>query len=339
MSSPSRKNRDEDRAQVLADASAWLARLHGPNRTAEVEEGFHAWLRESERHAAAFEHMTDMWDKAVRLRRRPMEKVTRWEVPGFRVRLSRAALAMAAVAFLAVSATVYHLSGGAVTTGVGEQRVLTLEDGSHVYLNTTSRAVVRYSETQRRIELDRGEALFQVAPQPNRPFVVVAGDRRITALGTSFIVRRGPDDLAVTLVEGRIAVSSGSEPEPRGEASGGGHPVGIALQPGQRLTYRSERAPRLDRPALDKLTAWRRGQVALDGQLLVEAAAEMNRYSHIPLRVKTARSGSIRVSGIFRAGDSENFARAVSKAYGLEMVSEPELITLTDASVTDSIPP
>lgn len=318
---------------LRAEAGAWLARLHGPNRTAQVEEGFRAWMNESPAHAAAFEHMTDTWEKAARLRRRPIEHVASWELPGFRLSFSRAAIAAAVIAVLAISGTLFYLQSDAIATAVGEQRILALEDGSRVYLNTDTRATVHFDKATRRVELDRGEALFEVAKHPDRPFIVVAGDRQIKALGTSFIVRREEENLAVTLVEGKVAVLS-SPPPQAGEGRVG--VSSITLSPGQRLTLNASRSPRLDRPALDKMTAWQRGQVALDNSPLLEAVAEMNRYSRKQLIVESPRAANIRISGIFRSGDSENFAQAVSKNYGLEVVKESSRIVLMDLPVTGS---
>src|SRR5690606_20728867 len=95
---------------------------------------------------------------------------------------------------------------GAYATRPGEQKVATLKDGSRIALNTDTRLDVRFDAGRRRIRLDRGEAMFEVAHDADRPFVVVAGDTRVQALGTVFIVRRTGDDVVVTLVKGRVAV-------------------------------------------------------------------------------------------------------------------------------------
>src|ERR1700730_8306871 len=113
-----------------------------------------------------------------------------------------------AVAGLAVLGTIFYLHSDAVVTAVGEQRTLTLEDGTRVYLNTNSRAIVHYDKKLRQVNLEKGEALFEVAKRPDWPFVVTAGDRQVTALGTAFIVRRGGKDFAVTLLEGKGTASS-----------------------------------------------------------------------------------------------------------------------------------
>ena len=163
--------------------------------------------------------------------------------------------------------------------------MLTLNDGTRVYLNTATRIVIHYDRFTRRVELETGEALFDVAKATDRPFIVSAGDRQVTALGTSFLVRRDDQRLAVTLVEGRVRVNQK-----------------FTLTPGERLTLTPGGAARLGEPPLDKATAWRRGQVVLDDTPLAVAVAEMNRYSPIQLEIEQPEAGSLLISGLFQAG-------------------------------------
>lgn len=310
-------------ATARAEAAAWLARLHGPNRTPEVEAGFRQWMADDPERAAAFEYLTDTWEKSARLRRRPIEQVASWERVGFRMRFSRAAFVTAVVAALAVIGTLFYLRNDAVTTGIGEQRTLTLEDGSRVYLNTATRAVVHYDERVRRVELERGEALFEVARRSDRPFIVTAGDRQIRALGTAFVVRRDEQVLAVILVEGKVTVAPlqiDNTPTPLQETR--------VLTPGERLTFTSGGSPRLDRPPIERMTAWKRGQVVLDSTPLADAVAEMNRYSTVRLVIEDPRAATIRISGVFRAGDSVDFAQAVARTYRLKVVDRRREIVL-----------
>ena len=135
-----------------------------------------------------------------------MEQVASWEGPGFRISFPRAALAAAATVVLAVLATIFYLHTDAVTTGVGELRTLTLDDGSRVHLNTDTRVRVDYDKQTRHVSLERGEALFEVAKQPDWPFVVTAGGREIKAFGTEFVVRRDRKRLSVMLMEGKVKI-------------------------------------------------------------------------------------------------------------------------------------
>jgi transmembrane sensor len=206
MSSPQTTNKNPVAPERLAEAGVWIARLHGGNRTRAIELGLKRWLREDPENTRAFEIATEVWDDAENLRqfvalrpkwsRRPRSSMA----PIF------AAAAMASVLLL-LGAVLWFQNLGVITTGVGEQRQLVLEDGTRVYLNTDTQLVVKYTEETRRVELRRGEALFNVAKRAAWPFVVVAGDRQVRALGTSFVVRKEDRQLAVMLVEGQVVVS------------------------------------------------------------------------------------------------------------------------------------
>ena len=94
----------------------------------------------------------------------------------------------------------------------------------------------------------------------------------------------------------------------------------IVLSPGQRLTFVARELPKLDRPVLEKVTAWQRGQVILDHTPLNDAVAEMNRYSDVQLKIEEPETERAQVTGIFRIGDSESFAQAVAETYRLKVV-------------------
>jgi transmembrane sensor len=206
-----------------------------------------------------------------------------------------------------------------ITTAVGEQRSLTLTDGTRIYLNTDTRLFVHETERQRRVQLESGEALFDVAQDPQRPFVVTAGNREIMALGTSFVIRRDPRQLVVTLMEGKVAVTADGARTQAGAT---------VMTPGQRITFTERAVPRLDAPTLETVTAWRRGEVVLDRTRLQDAVSEMNRYSAVKLRIDDPRVENILVSGIFRAGDSARFARAVAETYHLSVEEERQVIVI-----------
>ena len=323
-------------AAVRAEAAAWVARLHGPNRTPHVEAGLRRWLADDPEHAAAFELLTDTWEKSARLRRRPLEQVASWEGPGFRISFPRAALAAAATVVLAVLATIFYLHTDAVTTGVGELRTLTLDDGSRVHLNTDTRVRVDYDKQTRHVSLERGEALFEVAKRPDWPFIVTAGGREIKALGTEFVVRRDGKRLSVMLMEGQVTVTHGTEGQsnrspPEAET--------FTLIPGDRVTFVGSATPTLDRPAPERITAWLRGEVALDNTSLADAVAEMNRYSHQRIVADDPALAAIRVSGIFRAGDLANFAQAVARMHHIKVLNQQdEIVLMTGETARNGTP-
>lgn len=322
MSAEQSKHRKPS-AAARAEAAAWVARLHGPNRTGDVEAGLRRWLADDPEHPAALELLTDIWERSTRLRRRPIEHVARWQLVGFRLSFSRAVFATLAVAVLAITGTAYWLHSDVTATGIGELRTLTLEDGTRVHMNANTRIIVRYGKALRQVQLVGGEALFEVTHNSKWPFVVTVDGHRIRDLGTEFDVLSERNKLAVTLVEGKVTVSSttggGGIPSPLPAFPGPPAAVsrqGITLSPGERLTFSADQMPQIDRPSLDLVTAWERGQVVLDDTPLTEAVAEMNRYSSRRIVISPAMR-SIRVSGVFEIGDSASFAAALARTYHL----------------------
>jgi transmembrane sensor len=264
-----------------------------------------------------------MWDLAEGLPRRPLPLPQRWKREGFRVGMRRAMTAAAVVTALAIGAAFWFLEEAGISTAVGEQRMLILSDSTRIYLNTDTQIVERYSRRQRTVELRRGEAWFEVAPRSGWPFVVTADDTQIRALGTAFVVRREQGRLSVTLMEGSVSLGSARGEDAVAAAS--------LLNPGERITYEARRTPRVDRPELQAVTAWRRGRVELNDAPLREAVAEINRYSDLKIRVEQPESDAIIVRGAFRAGDTVSFAHSVATTCGLLVVQREHELLLAGA--------
>ncbi len=203
-------------------------------------------------------------------------------------------------------------------TARGEVREIQLPDGSELTLDGDSALMGRFGADARDIQLQRGRALFTVAPDKARPFAVTAAGRRVVAVGTRFDVNLLADGLSVTLLEGRVNVESvDSSTTP------------IALMPGQQFI---ERRGIIDIRTLEAAgegaTAWREGFIRFDDQPLSEAVAIMNRYSIAQIAIPDPKIGALRISGQFRAGESQRFAEALADVHGLRMVSQGERIEL-----------
>jgi transmembrane sensor len=305
-----RQNNSAMSEQVRVEAATWIARLRDEHGGSHVNAAFQEWLGESAENQRAFQRMTQVWEQAGNIRMRAQTAAS--AALRRRSRFSPWAAAAAAALVLVVIASLYWRDN-AFTTAVGQQRVRVLRDGTRVVLNTDTRIEVNYDEDARRVRLVRGEARFDVSKRPTWPFLVSAGDQEVRALGTSFIVRRdGDQDLSVTLVEGRISIAPISE---NGEAP---REIPQVLVPGQRLIISRYQAPAVDRPELSRLTAWERGRVEFDATPLQDAAAEMNRYTTTRLVVSNTEVARLRIGGVFRAGDSDEFVKIVTSALGLK---------------------
>jgi transmembrane sensor len=312
--------------RIRKQAALWVTDLHDRDRNSALEEKVRRWIAKDPRHAAAFESATEAWQRSG-------------DLPGYlpeRTRPGVSAKALAGMAILCVAfiSAVYFLRDGTLVTGPGEQRKVDLSDGTQVSLNANSRVIVQYDDRVRRLTLARGEVLFNVVKHEPRPFVVIIGDQKIIAMGTSFMVRRedptGPA-FAVTLVEGRVAIEPISWPDVLPSAPVTGLKL---LNPGERLRF-DDATEKRDAPSIERLTAWQRGQLIFDDTSLSEAAAEFNRYGSNKIAIDGAVLGRLRVGGVFRIGDPSSFAHAMANAYHLRVINGGNTIILTEKH-TDS---
>jgi transmembrane sensor len=302
---------------TLAEAAAWLARLQGEGRTPATEAAFKDWVAEPD-HARAFARATETWEVIA-----GAALAGRRATPARPRRAPALAAAALVLIVVGVGAGASVLRDPAYRTAVGQQQTLTLSDGTRVALNTDSRIVVDYRAGERRVRLERGEAMFEVAKNPRRPFIVQAGDEQVRALGTTFVVRRDAGRMSVVLIEGRVEVS----PRP-GRAEPSGRPAGTTvLSPGERLIIKAGAAIAVDRPKVETATAWRRGEVMFDDASLGEAVAELNRYGGTPVAVSDPRLDGLRVSGVFKTQDPGEFAETVAQLHGLRVThGEAEIL-------------
>jgi transmembrane sensor len=312
---------------VAAEAAVWITRLHGGHRTPQMEQECRAWQARSAAHRLAFERCTDTWEEAACLTLAGYATATAArEGPSSRTAARSLPWRSSLTISLALVASLLALhpwpTGDAYDTGIGEQRFVVLQDGTRLSMNTFTRIRVDFAASQRTVKVERGEALFEVAKDPSRPFAVQVAGTEVVATGTAFLVQAsseskpGDQALAVTLVEGQVVVRSAA-----GEGRRLDRP--LVMVPGQRLrlsrsadTDRPATATRVDRPQMDQVLAWRRGEARFDNVSLREAVDEMNRYDRVPI-VVAGTAGEKRVSGMVKTGDNASFAEAMASLHGL----------------------
>ena len=306
---------------VLADAAAWIARLQRSDRTRATEAAFHEWLKEPA-HAQAFARVSDLWE-IIPGAAHSLQAGAR---PGRAWLAGRALVAAGIAAVLAVGIAMYLARNQEYRTAVGQQQVVTLADETRVALNTDSSLTVSYSSKERRVLLDRGEALFEVTRNSKRAFIVQAGDTEVRAVGTKFDVRRRDGRVIVVLLEGKVQVTSMPQLLSK--------PVPVAtLTPGQRLTFGTDDGvAAVDRPNVDAATAWRRGEVLFEDATLSEAVAEMNRYAHIPVTLGDPELESLRVSGVFESQSADEFAESIAALHHLQIERQENALVLSRAT-------
>lgn len=310
------------RAEVDEEAAVWTWRMDCCEFTPADQQAYEAWLRQDSRHRRAMEELSKVWGALDGL----AEAKRGEKIATFTDAAKRAALrgrhpwwfAAAAMLAVAVAATVWVQKGREVqtlATAVGQQRTVTLADGSIVSLNTNTILETDLSRRVRQIYLRKGEAHFQVAHDRSRPFLVHAGDAVVRAVGTQFEVRLLTDQhIDVVVDEGRVEVQA-AEPAPPAYAAhdGGARAQSVAtvraLSAGQQLsTASADYAVVPVSPAqLSSELAWREGAIIFNGQPLSEAIAEIERYTDARIVVGDPRIAGLRVGGRFRTDDVQGF--------------------------------
>jgi transmembrane sensor len=203
------------------------------------------------------------------------------------------------------------ISRNLIETGIGETRVVTLDDGSRIMLDTGSRARVVFKEATRDVELLEGQAHFEVAKDAHRPFRVRTKFAEVVAVGTMFDVAALSALTTVTLIEGRVNVrtlSDVSQVEPQVEALTPGQQLGVTSN-GKFLGKKTVK--------IASVTAWQRGTIVLDDVPLPKALAALNRYSRTQIVIQDTQLQSRSVSGVFRLGDVETEALVLQRYFGL----------------------
>ncbi|WP_369978427.1 FecR family protein [Xanthomonas bundabergensis] len=195
----------------------------------------------------------------------------------------------------------------AYASATGSLRPLALADGSRATLSSDSRIDVALSRAQRHIDLQRGEAFFEVSKDPARPFVVASGARRVVAVGTRFAVRRDAEALRVVVTEGTVRLESAANPQAPPTLLPAGS---IALAGPHGVLVRRVALAEAER-ALD----WRNGYLTFDDTPLQAAVAEFNRYNTVKLQVADADAGALRVGGNFRWSNTEAFVRLLEQGF------------------------
>lgn len=325
-------------AEVEEEAAAWVWRLDDDAASGRDRAEFEHWLRQDPRHRAAFEELGGVWHSLNDLAEAKREervatfvaeeqrlRVAHGTAPR-RARLRRsaqwtiAATLVVAVGF--VSWLQQSTEAQTLATAVGQHRSVALADGSMVRLNTNTILDTHFDRKQREIHLQKGEALFEVARNAQRPFIVTAGDTRVRAIGTAFNVRiHDGGAVEVVVTEGTVEVLPVALPEanptPAAQTVAAGAPRDSReLKAGERFHPEApRRVDMLSAVSLSNALAWREGAIVFDGEPLAKALEELNRYADTRLVVADEAIHDMRIGGRFRTGDVDGFIEALTRTF------------------------
>ncbi|MEM7359541.1 MAG: FecR domain-containing protein [Pseudomonadota bacterium] len=221
-------------------------------------------------------------------------------------------------------------------TAVGEQSNITLADGSQIKLNTDTVVSVRFTAAERNIELHRGEAYFDVAKNPQRPFVVHTSSSRVTAVGTAFSVDvSNIDDTEVLVAEGRVKVDRLLQNDLDLNRNGGfiiPSSTPVFLSQGQKVSLNQDNAEVSDNEDIDSALAWREGMIIFTGQSLEQAIEEIDRYIPLEFKITDPKIATIPVGGFFKTGDLDQLLIILKDNFGVQSERQGNSILLSKAN-------
>lgn len=308
--------------EIEQEAGRWVVRMHSDQVTSEDERLFAAWLAEGEAHGVAYDRQNKLWSSVGALRHSPMAMYAladlREATPEPARPNKRGLLAASLTGGLIV------VGGGwlgyqvlfrtqAYATEIGEQRRIVLDDGSAVTLNTNSALRLRFTDKERRLWLDRGQAFFAVAHDADRPFRVFVGDDEVRAVSTAFDIRRDGARASVTVEDGAVAIYRGAEVETmRAQPA-------VVVEANQQLVVAP--AEEIEIAAVDtrRTGAWRFGQMVLEADALSTAVAEINRYNARQIVIADPSINDMAINGVFQTGRPEAFVEALTAAFPVKV--------------------
>jgi transmembrane sensor len=298
-------------------------RLAADAVSADEAVAFDAWLAASPDNARAYDRALDTWlelgraavevDEALRAKPRARPSLERFFVG------AGAIAAVAAVALVVIPQVTPAPPAKAYVTAKGQHSRVRLADGSTIELNAGTRLSVRVSRDERRVVLDQGQAVFDVAADAKRPFVIAAGDRSVRVVGTQFDVRRRDGQLSVTVARGLVEV------RPEGGAAGSAY----RLHPGQRLEHREGAETVRVTPATpEEVLGWRSGRLVYRDQPLSEVVADLNQQFSTPIVIEDARLAATPISGVLVLDDQDAVIRRLALLVSVTAVRSPAGVVL-----------
>jgi transmembrane sensor len=354
----------ERRNRAGGEAADWFARLQAGDMERAEREQFVEWLRESHVHVAEMLRVAQIhgslerfqrWvhistgpktdaDNVVQLPSPQEAHLTERPPPGHARRMSAGLrlFAVAATVLLIVASLVVlpRIRGQVIETDRGERREVVLADGSLLQVDPQTRLRVKYSDSVRKVFLERGRALFHVAKNPYRPFLVQADDTTVRAVGTTFGVEQAIQGVIVTVAEGKVAVFPTSRASvtaaqntdvPRPEVSGnpddihgpGARTREVLLSANQQVTVQDSGAAEAVREIdSQRALAWARGRLIFQNDQLSQVIAEFNRYNRVQLTVTDPELAAKPVSGVFNAAEPEAFIAFLQSVTNIEIVRD-----------------
>lgn len=291
------------------EASDWFARMNADDVTADDRARFETWLRTHSCNAKAYAELTATWNELVKSG--PVVRAVYFgqAMNAASARPARTPRRLAGALAAAIGAialgVAWHLykqeEDSRFQTAIGEQVAVTLPDGSSFDLNSNSRVEVDYSQRARIIRLERGEAYFKVAHDPQRPFWVHAGNRWVRAVGTAFNVYLKPAGVQVTVSEGTVnVVNAAGYESPPADASYAKAAAAVTAGEQANSQGRADVIRTLNTTQLNRLLAWRKNSLYFQDEPLGDVVNELMRYTTLKIDIADDSLRRLPVGGTFQ---------------------------------------
>lgn len=313
-------------AAIRREAADWSALVHDEGAAFD-RAAFERWRAADPRHAEAFASVERSWQQAELLSRTNFGRTRNLPERRSLIRLPQAYYAFAVAAVVVVGVVGLLLAGPGVrhqlsapaatelASRVGQIRVLTLDDGSTVTLDTDSSLRVAFSSSERLVVLSRGRARFDVAHDPKRLFVVAAGGGSVIAHGTLFDVSIAKGRIKVTLLRGNVEVRNSAAPSVAAAPA-----ASETLRPNQTISFVAAAPLPAPGPAPDAGRQWTSGMLTFDDTRLADAIVDANRYNIDKIVLADPALRDRRITGTYHATDIAGFAQSVATSLGLRVV-------------------
>lgn len=293
-------------------AMDWLLRMQAQPQDEALRQACIDWQNQAPEHARAWRKAQRVWQLSGEV---PAQHADQWQTPAAhlprlpaRRRRRFLPLAGAALAACLIMTLSMLLPATGWRTGTGEYRVQALNDGSTVTLNAGSRLQDHSSAEQRRVSLNEGGAFFEIAPDPDRPFVVEVGNTRIEVLGTAFDVFADANDLSLSVEHGSVRVSDDLL---RSEL------LDTPLLAGERLRL-DRRLGTLQRDRLPprQIGAWRDNLLIAQNDRIGGLVQQLRHHSPGLILMQDGDLSAHRVTGAYRLDNPVAALRAMVEPYG-----------------------
>lgn len=326
---------------INQQACAWVAKLHGEPSAADLQR-FQAWMAQSPAHKTEMHQLATLWGEldvltelavvndpitSTRKKARRLMQWPSWRLPMPAIAASVLIAVLALPLLLTMEKTNYR-------TQVGEQQRITLNDGSRVLLNTNSQINVDYNDHARNITLIKGQAHFDVMPNPDQPFNVYAGKGLVQAVGTAFSVYLQPQIVEITVTEGTVelsalalspAVANTADGQQIAQVETDSNITKLSLiDAGQNATFDQQNSSlatleTVDAPAIVQKLAWHQGLLRFSGDPLQEVVVEISRYTDLNILILDPQIRNLRIGGFFKVGETDKMLEALETSFGIDV--------------------